>query len=298
MPVSIRRILCPVDFSTCSVRALQQAFAVSGWYGAAVAVMHVHGVPELPLMVDRDRLATELRTFVTTEAPAGCEVDCVLEEGDDVRRAILRRAAESKDDLIIMGTHGRSGFQHLLLGSIAERVIRTSETPVVVVPPGAATPKAGEIHGWRIVCATDFSDGSARALEYAAAFAAQTRAALTVAHIVEIPDDFGEDAAGDISDYRTARFERAQAPLLAAIEPLQRACHVTPLLLGGRPSTEILRLADEQQADLIVMGVHGRGAVDRMIFGSVTEHVVRRATCSVLTVRCDGSAAGGMLPTP
>ena len=71
----------------------------------------------------------------------------------------------------------------------------------------------------------------------------------------------------------------------ALITPFRPLCEIDDLLLAGKPYREILRLAREQDVDLIVMGVHGRGAIDRMLFGSVTEQIVRRATCPVLTVR-------------
>lgn len=280
----IRRILCPVDFSPHSACALQQALALGAWYGARVSVLHVHGAAEPLDFVDRDRIATELRTFVTTEASGERDVQWRLEEAADVRRAIVARAAAEAADMIVMGTHGRSGFQRFLLGSIAERVLRTSHVPVLVVPPGAASARFAGAGIARIVCGTDFSAGSARALGYAAGLAVQAKAALTVVHIVELPSDLHEDPTLDLLRYRSGRFERARGPLLAAIAPLRETCQVEPLLLAGRASAEIVRLAEEQQADLIVLGVHGRGTVDRMVFGSVTEQVMRHAGCPLLTV--------------
>lgn len=281
---SIRQILCPVDFSAHSARALQHALAYAACFGARVSVLHVHGSADLLRFADRDRLAGELRAFVVGVVAPDSDVEWRLEEASDVRRAILSRACASRADLVVMGTHGRSGFERLLLGSVAERVMRTSSMPVLVVPPNAPAPTLGEWRCSRIVCATDFSSGSSAALSYAAHMAYQTGAALTVAHIVELPDQFEDDVPVDLTPYRLARFERARTALTAAMAELPPGVHGDPLLLAGRAGREILRLASEQLADVIVMGVHGRGAVDRMVFGSVTEHVVRRAVTPLLSV--------------
>ena len=136
-----------------------------------------------------------------------------------------------------------------------------------------------------IVCAVDFSQDSARALEYAASLAEHAAGRLTVLHSVE-PVPVGYDPlAGvnfDIAGYEQVLVNSARAHLQKLV-PQPSAAGET-VVTRGTPYREILRVATERQADLIVLGVHGRNVVDRLVFGSTTEHVIRRATCPVLAV--------------
>jgi nucleotide-binding universal stress UspA family protein len=196
-----------------------------------------------------------------------------------------------------MGTHGRSGFDRLILGSVTEKVLRKAECPVLVVPravPGSmpATPVTFQ----RILCPIDFSDCSLHALNYALSLARPPAARLTVLHVMVY--SMGEEAPEMyetlVSDSRLGladlhrRFEDYSRERLASAvaDAVGTSSATVETTLGvGKPYREILRVADEQQADLIVMGVHGRGPADLMFFGSTTNHVVRQARCPVLTVR-------------
>jgi nucleotide-binding universal stress UspA family protein len=146
--VSIERILCPVDFSPDSRRALDYALALSERFGARVIVLHVVAnaplvdvIPSVgvggiqPMMLsdtDRQAVLAHLEDFVptATRVPLSLQV----EDAPDVRAEILAQAAASQADLIVLGSHGRSGFEHLLLGSTTERVLRKAHCPVLVVP--------------------------------------------------------------------------------------------------------------------------------------------------------------------
>jgi nucleotide-binding universal stress UspA family protein len=194
-----------------------------------------------------------------------------------------------------MGTHGRSGFERLLLGSITEKVLRKATCPVLTVPrrhPDAvpATPVLFK----QILCPVDFSDCSMQALNYAMSLAQEADAHLTVVHVMA----YGLDATPDmydtvitddrlsLADYRMRREEDARQRLKEAVPQTVAAyCRVDTMVSSGKPSREILRIAAEQQTDLIVIGVQGRGAADLMFLGSTTNHVVRAATCPVLTLR-------------
>jgi nucleotide-binding universal stress UspA family protein len=136
----------------------------------------------------------------------------------------------------------------------------------------------------RIVCPLDFSTGSRATLEAAASLAAESGGRVTAAHIVEIPPELVGQPTPDLAEYRAMCFEQARRCLKAMTAPLRNTCGIDELLLAGKPAREILRLAEEQQTDLIVMGVQGRGAIDRLLFGSVTQQVVRQAGCPVLTL--------------
>jgi nucleotide-binding universal stress UspA family protein len=145
----------------------------------------------------------------------------------------------------------------------------------------------------RIVCAIDFSDCSMHALNYAMSLAQEADAALTVVHVVELPPDVPREVhenvlAGprSLREYVALAEEDRRGRLKDAIPEAVRAyCTVDSVLATGKPYQEILRVAGEQKADLLVVGIHGRGTVDRLLFGSTAQHLVRQAACPVLTLR-------------
>jgi nucleotide-binding universal stress UspA family protein len=133
----------------------------------------------------------------------------------------------------------------------------------------------------------DFSNSSQEALRYAAAFAEEAHASLTVLHVLELPPDLSEyaDAMG-LMQYRELRFQQARTQLSQAVKAVvPPTCGADELVLVGKAYPEILRVAADQAADMIVIGVRGRGTADLMFFGSTTNHVVRQAHCPVLTLK-------------
>jgi nucleotide-binding universal stress UspA family protein len=267
-------------------------------FSAALMAAHAPGPPGFESIVltraDRAQLLVEMKRFIETESTQEISIEVMIREGSTATE-ILSQAADLKADLLVMGTHGRSGFERLLLGSVTEKVIRKASCPVLTVPrhhPDAvpATPVLFK----QILCPVDFSDCSMRALNYAMSLAQETDAHLTVVHVMA----FGLDATADmydtvitddrvsLADYRTRREEDARQRLKGAVpETVAAYCDVDMMVSNGKPSQEILRVAAEQHSDLIVIGVQGRGAADLMCFGSTTHHVVRAATCPVLTLR-------------
>ena len=141
----------------------------------------------------------------------------------------------------------------------------------------------------RILCPIDFSESSLDALAYALSLAEEADARLTLLHVVELPLVLSQEPLAlevDLTRIREAGVADARRRLHALIPEHARAyCTVETTVVEGRSHVEILRQAAEQQSDLIVMGVHGRGVVDRLIFGSTTHHVIRAAPCPVLCVR-------------
>ncbi len=310
----IKRILCPIDFSEPSRHALDHAVALARWFVAKVSVLHVHqlttptfaagpyvgleGLQPMSLTdVERSELLQAVNEFVAGDRAAGVPIDTLLHEDANVPGAIVDHATALGADLVAMGTHGRSGFERLMLGSVAEKVLRRSPVPVLTVPPRTAdaVPRTA-LALERIVCAVDFSDSSAAALAFAASLASKTHAALSVLHVVELLPEPSEMPSFDAAGYRVARFDDARVHLAAVMSQVSGAAgEAQALLLAGKPAREIVQLAAEQQAGLIVMGVRGRNIVDRLFFGSTTHHVVQQATCPVLTVhpRRNGAVAVG-----
>jgi nucleotide-binding universal stress UspA family protein len=293
--IQIRQVLCPIDFSDTSRRALDHAAALARWYEARLTVLSVYlnlpamGLPP-PAMgnEERARLMEELRQ-ATVGLPSDLDVELRIEEAIDVHREILEQAKQLPADLLVIGSHGRSGFERLLLGSVTEKVIRKAPCPVMVVPPqaGEVSPD-GPVQLRRILCPVDFSDGAARALRLALSLAEEADARLTLLHIIELPPELAENALAEWIDVRglhgDARADRL-ARLRDMVPPEAREfCTVETVVREGAAYREILKAAAEGPADLIVMGVQGRGAVDLAFFGSNAAQVTRAAACPVLVV--------------
>ncbi|HEU4927444.1 MAG TPA: universal stress protein [Vicinamibacterales bacterium] len=299
---AIQQILCPVDFSEFSRRALDHALGLARCYGSAVTALHVvapapvvvpvpyyFGAEVAPPMTlppaDRGRVASELEAFVSSERAGALRAATYVAEGPVVHQEILVQAKRLHADLIVLGTHGRSGFERLFLGSTAEKVLRTARCPVMTVPPHApdVMPR-GPAPFTRIVCAIDFSDCSQVALEYALSLARQSNATLTLVHVLDsrpLYVDFSPAAVIDLEAWT----REARTRLHALVSDGDRTtCRVSEMVREGKAYREILRLADVLDTDLIVLGVRGRGATDLVIFGSTTHHVIRAARCAVLTV--------------
>ena len=302
--VHIKRILCPVDFSDFSRHAFDRAIGIARSYGADLTVLHVlpvaSAVPALPYgpegpgpfafeAVGRDRALAELPRFLMADQSIGVPLHYVAAESPSVQKEVLLQTAKLAADLVVMGTHGRSGFDRFFLGSVAEKTLRTSRVPVLVVPPHmpAAVP-AGRDPFRSIVCAVDFSEDSARALGYAASLAEHAAGRLTLLHSVEPVPVAYDPLVGvnfDVIGYQQALEKSARAELQKFVpQPIALGCDTETVVASGKAYREILRVATERQADLIVLGVHGWNVFDRLVFGSTTEHVVRRAICPVLAV--------------
>jgi nucleotide-binding universal stress UspA family protein len=301
--IELRRILCPVDFSDHSLHALSHAAALARWYAAPLTVQFVYrtGLPPAALApgmgpigaealvlspADRERLTADLQQFVATVGATDIAVDLKLGEGDVVHE-IVEEARAGGADLIVIGTHGRSGFERLVLGSVAHKLLRKASCSVLTVPPASAAPPAPRLFA-RILVATDFSGAADRAMTYAFSLAQEAEAHLTVVHVVEMPATTGEwvYSTNDMTKL-VGEVMRISAERLSAAVPgtVREWCDVKERLETGRPDREILRAAAEERAALIVLGTHGHGVLDRFFFGSTAEHVIRQAHCPVLAVR-------------
>lgn len=305
--IAIQRILCPVDFTDYSRRALDHARVIARWYGASVTALHVLEVPDIgvapgvpglqppaPSPADRERVLAALRQFAGTEPASGAPGEVLLREGHPVRE-ILAQAAAMHADLLVLGTHGRSGFERLLLGSVAEKVLRRADCPVLTVPRRLSDAAPGTpVVVKRILCPVDFSAASLRALEYAMSMAEEADAHLTVLHVIahelgseaDMPDALIIEGRLTLAEFRQQREESIRRRLKAIVpDSIAEFCSAESRVAYGKPAREILRLAAEQEAELVVMGVEGRGAADLAVFGSTTQQVVRGAVCPVLTLR-------------
>jgi nucleotide-binding universal stress UspA family protein len=300
--IEIQCIVCPIDFSEFSQHALDCAVAIARRYKSRVIALHVFAewpavdvIPSLRTQalqsvslkdVGREELMRQLQRVVARRPAHDVHIEARLEEAPDVHREILAQADVLKADLIVIGSHGRSGFERILLGSTTEKVLRKATCPVMVVPrrvDDAALARAEYFK--RILCPVDFSSSSTGALRYALSLAQELEAQLTALHVVEIPAGLDDAPGFDLTEFRRATESACRTRLRDLIpESVGKSCTVDTIVSEGRASRDILRVAAERNSDLIVMGVHGRGAVDLMVFGSNTHHVIRAASCPVLTI--------------
>ena len=302
--LEIRRILCPTDLSDIAPRTFDNALALARFHRAEVELLYV-SEPLLPgpagpvsyppwSVLDpavRGRLGTALEALIAGASPRGVPVTPKVVEGRVVGE-LLARARSWPADLIVMGTHGRGGFERWVLGSVTEKVLRQSPCPVLTVPPPAAgVHPEGSVLFRRIVCPVDFSPASLAALAHALRLAEESCAELHVLHVVEwlAEDDPTRHISGfDVPEFRRQLQRDAEARLSKLIPQEARDwCKPRELVTGGRPWREILRVAEEQDAEIVVMGVRGRNPIDLALFGSTTHHVVRGARCPVLVVHTD-----------
>jgi nucleotide-binding universal stress UspA family protein len=294
--IEFRHVLCPVDLSELSPATFRVAAMVAQRYGASLTVLEMIWVgvsvdtDSTPLEMapaHRKRFTGELQAFVDAHAPAGLAVNVAVREGPVVQ-GILDEQRARGCDLIVMGTHGRGGFDRLVLGSVAEKVLRKAPCPVLTVPPGARKADGAVAPLRTILCAVDFSPASLVALTYALSLTEERDRHLILLHVFDGPIDRSSptDVAPEQAEPGPSREALARQGLHDAVpESARTSGEVIELVETGRPHDVITRIAQEREADLIVLGVHGRSGVELALFGSTTHQVVRHATCPVLTIR-------------
>jgi nucleotide-binding universal stress UspA family protein len=294
----IQQILCPIDLSEISRHTVDHAILLARWYSARIIALHVSNPIVIPstdftvvgigtpiVLSDEDFAEIQKQVTACFNGGARARVDVLVDTGHPAN-CILERAKTLPADLIVLGTHGHGGFEHLVLGSVTEKVLRKATCPVMTVPPRARA--TSKLPFKRLLCPVDFSDSSLAALEFAFSLAQEGDAELTLLHVFEweAGDEPLTNRPFNVPEYRR-EVERDFAARLQALVPdsVRSACRPTTRIAHGKPYREILGVATEDGADLIVMGVQGRNALDLMLFGSTTNQVVRRATCPVVTLR-------------
>ena len=209
----------------------------------------------------------------------------------DPATATLDLARQLNPQVIVLGTHGRRGYQRFLHGSVAEKVIRGAHCPTLSVPMNAAHWLPGPDHP--VVVATDLSDYGAAVLRVGAKYAERYGAQVVVVHcIAPIPPHLGVFAHWELYEYET---DVPPGTLEAVRDQMQVSAVTGADLIVRRAETPELidRVARTREAGCIVMGTHGRSGVARAVLGSVTTSVLRGAPCSVLAVHIDSNSNVG-----
>jgi nucleotide-binding universal stress UspA family protein len=304
----LEKILVPLDFSPASMEALEYAVWLAKQFRATIHLVHVHPPDEASsvpgaghLLFESaeavERLNEELtgihRKHVPTFPPENCHI-----RGGRPYEEIVRLAREIDADLITLSTRGHSGLKHLLLGSTAERVVRSAPCPVLVVRKRKHRAKASrEAFAIRtILVPTDFSQCSLAGTEYAAFLARKFGAALRLFHAMYPYTNyvFVDRAGVRLSGLAEAVEETARQEMDALKQmDFMRGLTVQVATLPGLAVDEICAAAGGPDVDLVVTSTHGRTGLKHALIGSVAEHVVRYAQRPVLIVPASMSTPDG-----
>ncbi|MGC1255789.1 MAG: universal stress protein [Candidatus Acidiferrales bacterium] len=292
-PVKVKNILYLTDFSQPSESALAFATTLGRGFGARVLALHVlipapyvYTTPGLTAVAIEAAEETAQAEMQRVESRlAGLEHKTLVERGLEVWPSVRRAIEEDHVDLIVVGTHGRTGAEKLLMGSVAEEIFRRSPVPVLTIGPGvrSSTHNAGRFR--RVLFATDLSPESLAAAPYAISLAQENHARLALLLVMPKPD------AIDGSDKRLFDLSVAEAMhRLYELVPDQANLELPPELAVeyGEPALRIVEFAAQRNADLIVIGVRsaaGRLGAATHLERATAHKIVAHAPCPVLTVR-------------
>lgn len=242
------------------------------------------GSGERHLALRRQEAEEQLEELASTLTAKGVETTVEVALGDPAG-AILERAERDPPNLVAMSTHGRRGPSRWIRGSVAERVLRRCPAPLLLVNPKTSEPAEGRFR--RILVPVDGSDLSDEILPLAASFAEQHGAAIVLLRVKDLP--VGDYAAPAV--LIAQRLDDVDASLADRRAPLEeRGLKVEVRSALGDPATEILDVVERESIDLVAMTTHGATGLDRWLFGSVAEHVLRVCPAPVLVKRSTRSA--------
>ena len=294
-----KRILIAVDESTCSEQAVRFGTGLAGRMGATVTLVHVieprgFASSDLAWLLYQQR-REHGEALLKRYADQASSMDTRLVEADSITAAIAHLAVQGGFDLMLVGTHGRSGLGRVLLGSVAEGIARRSPIPVLLIRP-----ETEGLEVRKVIATTDGSLLSSDALGAARGLAQALDAQLLVLHVV--PDAGLPPAVGatpiDSSAVQRDLELQGKGIVNEAIRELGYA-RAQPVLVHshGRAVHEVIaQTAQDRDADLIVMGTHGRSGLDRLLLGSVAQQVMHRAHVPVLLVRSGQTVTNHQTP--
>jgi nucleotide-binding universal stress UspA family protein len=284
----IKRILFATDFSACAEHAEGYVAHMAKTYRATVDVLHVLEIYEgVYVTAMQDQRETNARLTAVAQRLQHPTVPVTHQQRAGFPDVLICEIAmETHADLIVLGTHGRTGLQHILLGSTAERVLTMAPCPVLTIrqPTGMEEPHVTKpIQFKQVLVPIDFSACSLGALEYGIQLAKDFSASMTLLHVLE-PVAYGVDLMlghpqGQDREETHRQFKR----LVNMIRDHGVSLH--EIIRGGLPADSILGTVHATNSDLVVMGTHGRRGISHIINGSVAEAVLRQAPCPVLAMK-------------
>ncbi len=289
--IALKNILFLTDFSESSAIAIPFATSIARAYGSVVHALHVlqpsaytYMTPEVAstLLDDQEDLARAEMQRVDAEL-MGLPHETIIERGGAVWPVLSQVLKDREVDLIVLGTHGRTGAQKLLLGSSAEEVFRRARVPVLTIGPAV---KTGAHSGGKFRCvlfATDFNTVSTVAAPYAISLAQENQARLILLHVLPTPKPGKATKPAELSVAEAMHQLEQLAP-----QDAELWCRLEPTVNHGAPGREILATASRCGVDLIVLGVRGMDTLTRVatrMERAIAYDVVAHAPCPVLTVR-------------
>lgn len=283
------RILVPTDGSDAAVAAVDTAIALARRFDAEVHGIHV--VDSTSMLAAADDTTGELvrrgKDAVAAVADRATDADVdatttLIEEATPPHRGILAYADDHDIDLVVMGTHGRTGVGRVILGSVTARTLREASIPVMTVHE--ETVIDSELDS--LLVPFDGSAGAQAAADHAIELAQVTDATVNFVHVVHPGVVAGDVNARMILEALEEAGERALETVIGNAERAGVETGDAPVLVG-KPHREIVAFADEQDIDCIVMGTHGRTGLGRFFLGSVTERVIRKSEVPVIATRAD-----------
>jgi len=287
--IELKNILFATDFSPASEAALPYAIGLAKQHGAKVHGLHVRfpatypivGPEGLPQVIEAAEEQAEFEAQQLHEALADVPHEVTVTEGD-LWPIIQETVDHEKTDLIVMGTHGRTGVSRALLGSAAEEIFRKASCPVLTVGPFVSQNTKRCLEMKEILYATDFSRESLAALPYAVSLAQEHQSNLTLLHVV------GKPSVGDL--VHEEQYTDSTLRLLRSLVSREADfwCKAKCRVEHGAEAEKIMEVAAAIGADLIVLGVRGPEggmAATTHLLRSIVHRVVALAECPVLTVR-------------
>ena len=286
--IGFKHILCPTDLTPESDAALRYAVALAGAYEAKLTVCHCAEEPSPVDETARGKFGKRVESCVRRWTGVGhcppADFEGIAIEGNP-GEAIVKTAAERRVDLIVMRSRRRP-VAAALIGSVTEAVCRTAPCPVLVTHPDErewAGLTSCDIDLRKILVAQDFSSESELALQLAISLAQEYQTELHLLHVLPVAH---APVAADLPPGVEFDFHRAARALQRSIpDEAYLWCKVVQAVKCGQPYREILSYAEENEIDLICMGVHGAGFAMRALFGSNTDRVLRQAPCPALIAR-------------
>ena len=291
--IALKNILFLTDFSEPSQAALPFAVAMAREFGAKVHALHVlapdpyvyaYAAPEtIAVAIEAQEEAAEAEMQQVAAQFGVVPHDVAVMRGAGVWPALEQAIVDWSADLIVLGTHARTGLHKLMLGSVAEEIFRRSPIPVLTIGPWArqGAHNAAQFH--RVLFATDFSPEAVAAAPYAISLAEEHQARLTLLNVIH----------ERVQETRKAHIEPSVANVMYELHEIvpqdaELWCRPEAMVEYGEPGARILEAAKKRDADLIVLGVRstaGRLGAATHLERAVAHKVVAHATCPVLTVR-------------
>lgn len=282
---NIMRVLVAYDFSENSKYSLLYALTLANAYSCEIHILHVAKNPD-----DIEKLINELKEALPEPSDGAYKVRYTVITGK-AHEEILKYAREHKIDLICVDTREASfspsvfsTTNSLLFGSVTDKILRKSSCPILVVRPFVLEEKSQKTDSLKILVATDGSSYAEAAIDYAANWIWPTNSELRVITVIEPLSTLGPHT----THYQLASelLTASQKLVISAAEKLRKTkLTVSYHVRGGFAADEIITEAKEWEADVIIVGTHGRRGISRFLLGSVAENVAAHAPCSVTIVK-------------